>query len=164
MILHSRDCNFFHILCNHQCVIIHRRNEGEKIWGPFLKYFFWDECCNDWMLECQFDLIFGRPLSLSLSLSLSFLHLKISVLVIDFLTEIILNNTRIENIEFSSMWSSVLDEEFCFLEMGHSRTPFLHLRHSLTNHQCDQMRPFIGLQATFWSFWQKLICPNLPHS
>ena len=30
--------------------------------------------------------------------------------------------------------------------------------------QCDQIGRFIGLWATFQSLWQKLICPNLPHS
>ena len=30
--------------------------------------------------------------------------------------------------------------------------------------QCDQIWWFIGLWATFKSFWQQLICPNLSHS
>ena len=30
--------------------------------------------------------------------------------------------------------------------------------------QCDQIWRFIGLWATFKSFWQQLICPNLSHS
>ena len=30
--------------------------------------------------------------------------------------------------------------------------------------QCDQIWRFIGLGATFKSFWQQLICPNLSHS
>ena len=30
--------------------------------------------------------------------------------------------------------------------------------------QCDQIGQFIGLWATFKSFWPQLICPNLPHS
>ena len=29
--------------------------------------------------------------------------------------------------------------------------------------QCDQIGQFIGLWASFWSLWQQLICPNLPH-
>ena len=35
---------------------------------------------------------------------------------------------------------------------------------SLYSCQCDQIWRFIGLWATFWSLWQQLICPNLPHS
>ena len=31
-------------------------------------------------------------------------------------------------------------------------------------YQCDQIGRFIGLCATFWSLWQQLIWPNLPHS
>ena len=30
--------------------------------------------------------------------------------------------------------------------------------------QYDQIGRFIRLWATFWSIWQQLICPNLPHS
>ena len=30
--------------------------------------------------------------------------------------------------------------------------------------QCDQIGHFIGLWASFLSFWKPLICPNLPHS
>ena len=30
--------------------------------------------------------------------------------------------------------------------------------------QCDQIKQFIGLLATFQSLWQQLVCPNLPHS
>ena len=32
------------------------------------------------------------------------------------------------------------------------------------SNQCDQIWQFIGLWASFKSFWQQLICPNLPHS
>ena len=32
------------------------------------------------------------------------------------------------------------------------------------NVQCDQIGRFNGLWATFQSFWQQLICPNLLHS
>ena len=31
------------------------------------------------------------------------------------------------------------------------------------NYQCDQIRWFIALWATFQSLWQQLICPNCPH-
>ena len=34
----------------------------------------------------------------------------------------------------------------------------------VTPYQCDQIGRFFGLWATFLSVWQKLICPNLPHS
>ena len=34
----------------------------------------------------------------------------------------------------------------------------------ISYHQCDQNGEFIGLCATFYSLWQQLICPNLPHS
>ena len=33
-----------------------------------------------------------------------------------------------------------------------------------TPHQCDQIGQFIGLDATFQSLWQHLVCPNLTHS
>ena len=35
---------------------------------------------------------------------------------------------------------------------------------NVENYQCDQIGKFIGLQATFQSLWQHLVCPNLPQA
>ena len=41
---------------------------------------------------------------------------------------------------------------------------FAFFYNALAQYLCDQIGQFIGLWATFQSFWQQLICPNLPHS
>ena len=40
----------------------------------------------------------------------------------------------------------------------------LNFKRGWVQTQCDQIGRFIGLWATFYSVWQQLICPNLPHS
>ena len=38
------------------------------------------------------------------------------------------------------------------------------LKQAMYGKQCDQIWQFIELWASFYSLWEQLICPNLPHS